>query len=58
MIFIVALCDRFAASASVVGDDEVQVTGDVTMDIVDYLTKKFSEVCVIPEIQEKLGVFW
>ena len=53
-----ALCDRFAASASVVGDDEVQVTGDVTMDIVDYLTKKFSEVCVIPEIQEKLGVFW
>ncbi|EGD82664.1 hypothetical protein PTSG_11994 [Salpingoeca rosetta] len=39
-----AISGRFAASSSVVGDDEVQVTGDVTVDIVDFLTSKFDGI--------------
>eukprot|EP00055_Hartaetosiga_balthica_P016030 m.98897 g.98897 ORF g.98897 m.98897 type:complete len:207 (-) comp9024_c1_seq2:1812-2432(-) len=39
-----AISSKFAASSSIVGEDEVQVTGDITYDIVDFLTSKFKEI--------------
>eukprot|EP01147_Barroeca_monosierra_P009187 gene9187-1477_t len=38
------IAGRFAASSSVVSDDEIQVTGDITADIADFLSSKFSEI--------------
>ncbi len=34
---------RFAASSSLVGDDEIQIQGDHSMDLVDLIPKTFPQ---------------